>query len=202
MRAVGRGPGGRTTTCRPRPGAGVPSCTTRRRAPDAAPAPTCVRRRRSRWTRKSLLEGFSATPTPGVISWSGRYYAGQCTFCGRCVEFCPTRAIVFEPWAPPVTRDASSHRVTHPVPCQPCSRCGRPVTPLPEATLVRLYEGAHRAEALRHDPSMGRHGPSEHAEPLPDGVKAEQRLCEKCRGRLSADRLRKVLSGEAGEDMA
>ena len=107
---------------------------------------------------------------PGSITWS--YFAGQCSFCGRCVEYCPTEALDFAPDAPPVTGDPSEHRVAHLVVFPPCPRCGRPVPPIPATLLVRLY-----------------------GEPLPRGIQSRQGLCERCRGRATAEGLRAQASG-------
>ena len=113
-------------------------------------------------------------PNQGSTTWN--YFAGQCTFCGRCVEFCPTRALDFDRGAPPVTGDPAQHRVGHRVIFPPCPRCGRPVQPLPAALLVRLY-----------------------GEPLPSEVQARQGLCERCRGRATAEGM-KVQAGGRRHD--
>ena len=91
------------------------------------------------------------------------YFAGQCTFCGRCVEYCPTQALSFDRSALPVTGDPAQHRLVHAVLFPPCRRCGRPVLPMPTALLVRLY-----------------------GEPVPEEIRARGQLCDRCRGRASA----------------
>jgi len=101
---------------------------------------------------------------PRFVEWA--YFAGQCTFCGRCVEYCPTRCLGFEDAMPPVTGDPSVHRTTHQVVYQPCTRCGQPVIPLPLQTLQALYEGS-----------------------VPEGIAAQQGLCQRCRQRATALRL-------------
>ena len=106
------------------------------------------------------------------VEWT--YFAGRCTFCGRCVEYCPTRCLGSEETMPPVTSDQSAHRVTHRVSYQPCAHCGRPVIPLPLQTLRTM-----------------------HGDPVPEGIAARQGLCERCRGRVAAERLRGLLG--AGE---
>jgi ferredoxin len=95
------------------------------------------------------------------------YFAGQCTFCGRCVEYCPTDALDFDRNGPPVTRDPSQHRLAHAVVFPPCPLCGRPVLPMPARLLVRLY-----------------------GEPVPEALQAGRRLCERCRGRASAEAMK------------
>jgi len=67
---------------------------------------------------------------------------------------------------PSVVLDQSTHRVTHRIAYQPCARCGRPVIPLPPQTLQAL-----------------------HGDPVPEGIVAQQGLCERCRGRATARRL-------------
>lgn len=102
---------------------------------------------------------------PRSLEWT--YFAGQCTFCGRCVEYCPTRCLGFEDSTPPVTGDQAAHRVSHRVFYQPCARCGRPIIPLPRPTLQTLYGDA-----------------------VPDGIVAQHKLCERCRGKAAAGRLK------------
>ena len=102
---------------------------------------------------------------PRFVGWT--YFAGRCTFCGRCVEYCPTRCLGFEDTMPPVTTDQSSHRVAHQVFYQPCARCGRPVISLPPQTLQALY-----------------------GDPMPAGIPADVGLCERCRGKTAAKRLK------------
>jgi ferredoxin len=104
------------------------------------------------------------------------YFAGQCTFCGRCVEYCPTRSLDFEESTPLVTPDPSAHRVTHRVDHQPCARCGRFIIPLPLPTLQALY-----------------------GDPLPEDLVAHQRLCERCRGKAIAQRLKSMLGAGTNE---
>ena len=97
------------------------------------------------------------------ITWN--FFAGQCSFCGLCVQFCPTNAITNRGKLPPVTGDQSRLRVVHEIRYQPCAGCGRPIIPIPEAALEQVYgtkltdsEAAQRAlcqecrrkEAVRH----------------------------------------------------
>jgi hydrogenase-4 component H len=104
---------------------------------------------------------------PRFLEWT--YFAGQCTFCGRCVEYCPTRCLGFEESMPPVTTDQAAHHVAHPIAYQPCARCGRAVIPLPLATLRALY-----------------------GDPMPESLASDQGLCERCRGKTAAGRLKSM----------
>ncbi len=70
---------------------------------------------------------------------------------------------------PPVVTDQSSHRVTHQVFYRPCSRCGRPVIPLPRQALEAMY-----------------------GDPMPAGITADAGLCERCRGKTAAERLKGI----------
>ena len=45
------------------------------------------------------------------ITWN--FFAGQCSFCGLCVQYCPTHAISNHGKLPPVTGDQSQLRVAH-----------------------------------------------------------------------------------------
>jgi hydrogenase-4 component H len=110
------------------------------------------------------------TANPDHVEW--RYFAGQCTFCGRCVEYCPTRCLIFEGAMPPVTGDPALHRTAHQVVYQPCTRCGRPVIPLPLRTLQELYGGS-----------------------VPEEIAAHRGLCERCRRKAAALRLTGLTGG-------
>ncbi len=108
---------------------------------------------------------------PTAITW--QYLAAQCTFCGRCVDYCPTKALSFEQKSPRVGEEPRSVvQEEHAVAYQPCERCGRPIIPLPDAVAERFY--------------------LYHATP---GSPDLTRLCEHCRGRENARRFKDSLSG-------
>lgn len=108
---------------------------------------------------------------PWGVEW--RYYAGQCTFCGRCVEYCPTRCLDVADAMPPVTGDPALHRTAHRVAYRPCARCGQPVIPLPRETLQAVYGGT-----------------------VPEDVAALHELCPRCRQRSAAHRLGRLPTGD------
>jgi formate hydrogenlyase subunit 6/NADH:ubiquinone oxidoreductase subunit I len=60
----------------------------------------------------------------GAYVW--RYDPGRCTFCARCADQCPGRALAMAPEPAPSYRRpqelATAQRVTFP----PCPGCGRP----------------------------------------------------------------------------
>ncbi len=116
---------------------------------------------------------FDQDAETSITSITWRYFAEQCTFCGQCVAFCPTQALGFEAGAPAVTGDRAQHLLAHQVAYRPCSRCGQPVVPLPEPTLVSLY-----------------------GSPLPPEVAALRNLCERCRSRVTGERIKAGLRGE------
>jgi len=99
------------------------------------------------------------------VEWA--YFAGRCTYCGRCVEYCPTRCLGSEATMPPVAADQAAYRVTHLVPSQPCVHCGRPIFPLPLQTLRAM-----------------------HGDPVPAAIVECQGLCERCRGKSAAERVK------------
>jgi len=111
----------------------------------------------------------------GCVAW--QYDAGRCTFCGRCAEFCPTRALGFSPEPLPVSGDRWRHRLTHWLEPRACTRCGQPVRPLPESTLIRLY-GA----------------------PVPADMAAQRGLCETCRNRLAGEAVKRGFLGQRRAD--
>jgi formate hydrogenlyase subunit 6/NADH:ubiquinone oxidoreductase subunit I len=100
-----------------------------------------------------------------------RYSPGQCTFCGRCVEFCPTQAMSFEQKPVPVSTNQAAE-VAHPVPRQSCARCGQPIKQVPEPLLERLY-----------------------GKPLPDNVIELRGYCQRCRARIFGERLKAAVIG-------
>ncbi len=111
---------------------------------------------------------------PDSFDWE--YFTGQCTFCGRCVEYCPCQALYFQRQAPPLVREPLQQRVCHRISYHHCLRCDRPIMPIPEQVLARLY---------RHPPAA-------------DMVQ-EQQLCEDCRRELTGARIKKALKGQVNE---
>ena len=108
-----------------------------------------------------------------AVTW--KFFAGQCSFCGLCVQYCPTHAITNRGMLPQVTGDQSQHRVAHEVPYQPCAQCGRPVMPLPTAVLQQLYVGR-----------------------VTESTMAEQGLCDGCRRKAASRHLRDAFIRPAG----
>ena len=112
-----------------------------------------------------------AGSTERTIAWE--YFAEQCTFCGRCVDFCPSDALSFAREAPVVTGDRTEHRIVHHVPYQTCARCGKPVLPMPEEMLAQYYGGV-----------------------LPSEVADMSHLCDVCRRRVMGERIKRSFTGE------
>ena len=104
------------------------------------------------------------------ITWS--FFAGQCSFCGLCVQYCPTHAITNRGELPPVTGDQSRLRVAHHIMYQPCAECGRSIIPIPAAALEQVY-GTKLTE-----------------------LEAEQRtLCQECRQKAASKQIRDAFLG-------
>ena len=107
------------------------------------------------------------------ITWD--FFAGQCSFCGLCVQFCPTHAITNRGKLPSVTGDESTLRVTHEIRYQRCTGCGLPIIPIPAAALEQVYGAA-----------------------LTD-LEAEQRgLCQECRRKAASRHIRDAYLPQGG----
>ena len=101
-----------------------------------------------------------------------QYQSLQCTFCGRCVDYCPTHALSFA--AEPQTQILHDlEMVIHFIAYQACPRCGEPVIPLPVATLEAQY---------------GR--------PLPGEIEKLNRLCARCRKKVQSESVKRGFTGE------
>jgi formate hydrogenlyase subunit 6/NADH:ubiquinone oxidoreductase subunit I len=105
------------------------------------------------------------------IHW--RYDAGRCTFCGRCVDYCPTDTLTFANHASAITTNRSQQITVHTVQLCPCENCGTPIVPLPPETLLALY----------HDPAGAAQAAPMH------------RLCERCRARQISQQIKSGMRG-------
>ena len=103
------------------------------------------------------------------ITWN--FFAGQCSFCGLCVQYCPTHAITNQGKLPPVTGDQSQLKVTHEIRYHPCASCGKPIIPIPEEALEQVYGAA-----------------------LTDLELEQQMLCQECRRRTASQRLHDIFA--------
>jgi len=135
-------------------------------------------------TKCTLCGTCTYVCSPGAIdvtreeeegSW--KYDCGRCTFCGKCVEYCPTKALSFLDHAAPVVKQRSEEYTFHIVEYQPCSRCGKPIIPIPFETLVGLY----------------------HSEDAAKKALTVHQLCERCRRRAHGEFLKSGISGTKGE---
>ncbi len=112
---------------------------------------------------------FDTTPVD-FVAWE--YSSGQCTFCGRCVEYCPCHALRFHESAPPLAATRAQQVTRHAVYYQHCLRCERPVIPLPLPVLIRLYPNG-----------------------LDEQTVQDQKLCEECRREMAGRRLKEAFEG-------
>jgi hydrogenase-4 component H len=101
------------------------------------------------------------------ITWN--FFAGQCSFCGLCVQCCPTHAITNRGKLPPVTGDQSLLKVAHEILYHPCTSCGKPIIPIPEEALEQVYGGA-----------------------LTDLEVEQSTLCQECRRKAASRRLHDI----------
>lgn len=105
---------------------------------------------------------------PDKVGW--QYQMMQCTFCGRCVEFCPTHALSLEqrPAEPLYKLQLTEHFIEY----QACTRCGDRFIAMPLVVLEEKYGSPVPPEMLRL------HG-----------------MCESCRKRAYAENLKKGFTG-------
>ena len=82
---------------------------------------------------------------PEKVGW--QYQMMQCTFCGRCVEFCPTHALSLEEC--PAEPLHELHLTEHFIAYQPCARCGEAIIPMPLVVLEEKYGSPVPADMLR-----------------------------------------------------
>lgn len=75
-----------------------------------------------------------------------------------------------------MTEDQSQQHVERKATRKTCARCGRPIRPLIERVLRRLYKGE-----------------------LPEKALADQELCEECRRRAAVGRIRDSYLGKGDE---
>ncbi len=103
------------------------------------------------------------------ITWN--FFAGQCSFCGLCVQYCPTHAITNRGKLPPITGDQSQLKVAHEVRYHSCASCGRTIIPIPEEALAQVYGGA-----------------------LTDLELEQQTRCQECRRKAASLRLHDIFA--------
>jgi hydrogenase-4 component H len=97
-----------------------------------------------------------------VRGYEWRYDPGQCTFCGRCVEYCPMKALSMQGERPPVYSQRSELVQVLSKDYPLCPECGQPARVLPEEVMASLY-----------------------GDPLPEVIAETRRLCQTCRQRAT-----------------
>jgi hydrogenase-4 component H len=108
----------------------------------------------------------------GARHWDHlEFFAGQCSFCGLCVQYCPTHAITNHGELPPVTGDQSQLKVAHEILYHPCASCGKPIIPIPEEALEQVYGGA-----------------------LTDLEVGQRTMCQECRRKAASRRLHDIFA--------
>jgi ferredoxin len=98
------------------------------------------------------------------------YDPGRCTFCARCVDHCPAKALAQESDRPVSYGVAGALSVREEVAYPACPECGNPALPFDEAVLGRAF-----AE-------------------VSDELRQRVHLCEKCRRRATQSVMKKSFS--------
>jgi ferredoxin len=80
---------------------------------------------------------ITVTDRENGFEW--RYDPGQCTYCGRCVEYCTMKCLSMQGDRPAVyrQRDSVVRLLARDYP--PCPECGKPAPVLPDVKLALLY---------------------------------------------------------------
>jgi len=105
---------------------------------------------------------------PGRAAW--QYQMLQCTYCGRCVEGCPTGALAFG--TTPQLLVHSLELTRHEIETSACTRCGAEMIPLPDAVLEKQY-----------------------GVPVPAEMAALNRLCTRCRKKVTSEAVKRGFTG-------
>ncbi len=79
------------------------------------------------------------------------YDPAKCTFCGRCIEACPTQALQMQTERPPIYHQPGALAVSYSMTYPPCQSCGKPFRVANELLRQRAYvEVSQQVENLLH----------------------------------------------------
>lgn len=90
---------------------------------------------------------IQVTESRETYTWS--YDPGKCTFCGRCVDACPTHALQMQADRPPIYHQPHALAVTYSMAYPLCAGCGKPFKVATEILRQRAYgEVSEQVEQL------------------------------------------------------
>jgi formate hydrogenlyase subunit 6/NADH:ubiquinone oxidoreductase subunit I len=75
----------------------------------------------------------------GLQNYRWCYDPGQCTYCGRCVEYCPVQALQMEGIRPSIYIDRMSLCHTEELAYPRCEQCGEIAQPVNRWVLQRVF---------------------------------------------------------------
>jgi len=82
-------------------------------------------------------KAIEITGNQNYYEWN--YTPGRCTFCERCVNYCPVSALNLESDPAPAYNHKDELKQTHRMSYPVCPECGQPALPVSETLLMQSF---------------------------------------------------------------